>query len=122
VLIPLSFKAAHLIALIGNFKGNTLLRLISSVTLVGGNTETSRHFLSNSFVSSSKGTPLGEPNVFSHEISGGSFASICCSASSAARLFCERICEDINYILRYKLRYKLIPKMQKYTADIKFSI
>jgi len=39
VLIPLSFKAAHFTVLIGNFKGNALLRLISSVTLIGGDIE-----------------------------------------------------------------------------------
>jgi hypothetical protein len=40
-------------------------------------------------VSSSKGTPLGEPSVFSHDISGGSFNSACWRASSARRWFCR---------------------------------
>lgn len=100
--IPLSFKAAHLTVLIGNFTGNALLRLISSATLVGGGTETSRHFLSSSFVSSSKGTPWGEPNVFSHDISGGSFASISWRASSSARLFCKRIRRYANWFRNAK--------------------
>jgi len=85
-LIPLSLSETHLIVLMGNFTGNASLRLISSDRLVGGDTETSRHFFSSSFVSSSKGTPLGEPNVFSHDISGGSFT---CGASSARRLLCN---------------------------------
>lgn len=89
-LTPLSFREAHLIVLIGNFTGNTSLRSISSVRVVGGGTETSRQFFSKSFVSSSKGTPWGEPSVFSHDNSGGSFVSICWRASSA-RLFYEKI-------------------------------
>lgn len=93
-LIPLSLSEAHLIVLMGNFTGNALLRLISSDRLVGGGTETSRHFFSSSFVSSSKGTPLGEPSEFSHDISGGSFN---CGVSSARRLLCKSITMRIDF-------------------------
>lgn len=77
MLIPLSFKAEHLVVLIGKYIGKASLRLMICARVVGVGTETTRHFLRSSFVSSSNGTPFGAPKVFSHDISGGSFSNAC---------------------------------------------
>ena len=76
-LIPLSLSVEHLTVLIGKSIGKASLRLMICARVVGVGVDTSMHLLSNSFVSSSNGTPSGAPSVFSHDISGGSFNKGC---------------------------------------------
>lgn len=75
MLIPLSLKAELLTVLMGKLMGNASLRLMICGKVVSVGAETSMHFLRSSFVSSSTGTPLGAPKLFSHDISGASFSN-----------------------------------------------